>query len=56
MNIIGAPEGIQKVQSSHPDVNIIIAQIDENLNTDKFIVPGLGDAGDREYNTPVKQG
>jgi uracil phosphoribosyltransferase len=55
LNIIGAPEGLQKVQSIHPDVNILIAQIDERLNENKFIIPGLGDAGDREYNTPADQ-
>jgi len=52
LNIIGAPEGIDSVQKSHPDVDIVISQIDENLNENKYIIPGLGDAGDREYNTP----
>lgn len=52
LNIIGAPEGIKRVQESHPDVDIFISQIDERLNENKFIIPGLGDAGDREYNTP----
>jgi len=52
LNIIGAPEGLQKVQKNHPEVNIFISQIDERLNENKFIIPGLGDAGDREYNTP----
>lgn len=52
LNIIGAPEGLESVQKKHPDVNITIAQIDEKLNSNKFIIPGLGDAGDREYNTP----
>lgn len=52
LNIIGAPEGLHKVQMSHPGVNIYISQIDEKLNENKFIIPGLGDAGDREYNTP----
>ncbi|MCX6052784.1 MAG: uracil phosphoribosyltransferase [Campylobacterales bacterium] len=51
LNIIGSPEGLEAVQSAHPDVAIYIAQIDEKLNDDKFIVPGLGDAGDRSYNT-----
>ncbi len=51
LNVIGAPEGLKKVQSLHPDVNIFISQIDEKLNDNKFIIPGLGDAGDREYNT-----
>lgn len=52
LNIIGAPEGLENVQTNHPDVNIFISQIDEKLNENKFIIPGLGDAGDREYNTP----
>lgn len=51
LNIIGSPEGLKAVQSAHPDVAICIAQIDEKLNDDKFIIPGLGDAGDRSYNT-----
>lgn len=51
LNIIGSPEGLQRVQSSYPQVNIFIAQIDEGLNADKYIIPGLGDAGDRSYNT-----
>lgn len=55
LNIIGAPEGLQKVQSSYPDVDVFIAQIDQRLNENKFIIPGLGDAGDREYNTPADQ-
>ncbi len=52
LNVIGAPEGLENVKSHHPDVSIFIAQIDEKLNENKFIIPGLGDAGDREYNTP----
>ena len=55
LNIIGAPEGLQKVQRSYPDVDVFIAQIDQRLNENKFIIPGLGDAGDREYNTPADQ-
>lgn len=51
LNIIGAPEGLKKVSEAFPDVDIYIAQIDERLNDDKFIIPGLGDAGDRSYNT-----
>ncbi len=52
LNIIGSPEGLEEVQSRYPEVNIHIAQIDEKLNENKYIIPGLGDAGDREYNTP----
>lgn len=51
LNIIGSPEGLETVKSKHPDVDIYIAQIDEKLNDEKFIIPGLGDAGDRSYNT-----
>ena len=49
--LVGVPEGIAKVQHDHPDVNIYIAAIDEKLNETKYIVPGLGDAGDRLYGT-----
>ena len=52
LNIIGSPEGLEVVNSTYPDVNIYISQIDEKLNEDKYIIPGLGDAGDRAYNTP----
>lgn len=51
LNIIGSPEGLEKVSTAYPEVDIFIAQIDERLNGDKFIIPGLGDAGDRSYNT-----
>ena len=51
LNIIGSPEGLEYVRSTHNDVDIYIAQIDEKLNDDKYIIPGLGDAGDRAYNT-----
>lgn len=52
LNIIGSPEGIEVVRTAYPDVDIYIAQIDEKLNENKYIIPGLGDAGDRSYNTP----
>jgi len=51
LNIIGSPEGLEVVSSAYPDIDIYIAQIDEKLNDDKYIIPGLGDAGDRSYNT-----
>jgi len=51
MCLIAAPEGIQKVRLEHPDVRIITASIDEKLNEDAYIVPGLGDAGDRIFGT-----
>ena len=47
MCLVGCPEGIDAVQKAHPDVDIYIAAIDERLNENKYIVPGLGDAGDR---------
>lgn len=51
LNILGAPEGIQKVQEAHPDVDLYIAQIDDRLDENNYIRPGLGDAGDRAFNT-----
>jgi len=51
MCLIAAPEGIAKVEEAHPDVNIYIAGVDEKLNDHGYIVPGLGDAGDRLYGT-----
>ncbi len=52
LNVIGAKEGVERVSSAFPGVSIHIAQIDPHLNTDAYIVPGLGDAGDRAFNTP----
>ena len=49
--IIAAPEGIEKMQKVHPDVDIYCATIDEKLNEKGYIVPGLGDAGDRIFGT-----
>ncbi len=49
--LIAAPEGIEKVQKAHPDVDIYLASIDEKLNENAYIVPGLGDAGDRLFGT-----
>ena len=51
MNIIGCPEGIKAVTEAHPDVDLYIAAIDEKLNEHAYIVPGLGDAGDRIFGT-----
>ena len=51
MCLVGCPEGVRAVQKAHPDVDIYIAAIDEYLNENKYIVPGLGDAGDRLYGT-----
>ena len=51
MCLVGAPEGAEKVMADHPDVDIYIAAMDEKLNEHKYIVPGLGDAGDRIFGT-----
>lgn len=51
MGLIAAPEGIDTLSSKHPDVDIYIATIDDHLNERGFIVPGLGDAGDRMFGT-----
>jgi uracil phosphoribosyltransferase len=49
--VIAAPEGIERLHSSHPDVHVVVAAVDRALNEKGFIVPGLGDAGDRLYGT-----
>lgn len=49
--IVGAPEGINRIKKDHPDVQIFIAGLDEKLNENGYIVPGLGDAGDRLFGT-----
>ena len=49
--IISAPEGIERMQKEHPDVQIYCAKIDDHLNEVGYIVPGLGDAGDRIFGT-----
>ena len=51
MNIIGCPEGIRRVQQEHPDVEMYLAACDEKLNDHAYIIPGLGDAGDRIFGT-----
>jgi uracil phosphoribosyltransferase len=51
ISLIAAPEGVHRIESSHPDVNIFVASIDSHLNDKGYIVPGLGDAGDRLYGT-----
>ena len=51
MALVGAPEGVKRVQEEHPDVDIFIAALDECLNDHAYIVPGLGDAGDRIFGT-----
>ena len=51
MNLVAAPEGIAAFQKAHPDVDIYVAAVDECLNEHAYIVPGLGDAGDRIFGT-----
>ena len=51
MNVIGCPEGVKAVTEAHPDVDIYLAALDEKLNDHAYIVPGLGDAGDRIFGT-----
>ena len=51
LSVIAAPEGIKKVHGKHPDVTIIVGAVDECLNDHSYIVPGLGDAGDRIFGT-----
>jgi len=51
VGLIGAPEGIAHMQTEHPDVPIYLAAIDDHLNEKGYIVPGLGDAGDRQFGT-----
>ena len=51
MSIIGAPEGVARMQAEHPDVDIFVAALDDHLNEHGYIVPGLGDAGDRIFGT-----
>ena len=50
-SVIAAPEGVHEVERHHPEAQIYVCSIDECLNAQKFIVPGLGDAGDRTFNT-----
>lgn len=51
INLIATPQGVRNVREQHPDVDIYIAAMDEGLNQDAYIVPGLGDAGDRIFGT-----
>lgn len=52
--ILGAPEGISKIKEKFPDVEIFVGKVDRELNEDGYILPGLGDAGDRAFGLPVK--
>ena len=51
MSIIGAPEGVSRVAEAHPDVDIYVSTLDRCLNEHGYILPGLGDAGDRLFGT-----
>ena len=51
MDIIAAPEGVKAVSEAHPDIDIIVTAVDEKLNENAYIVPGLGDCGDRIFGT-----
>ncbi len=51
MGLIAAPEGIERLTTEHPDVDIYVAAVDDHLNAHAYIVPGLGDAGDRQFGT-----
>ncbi len=51
VGLVGAPEGVKALQKAHPDVNIFLAALDEKLNENGYIVPGLGDCGDRLFGT-----
>lgn len=51
VNILACPEGIQRITSEYPDVRIVVAKVDDKLNEKGYILPGLGDAGDRIYGT-----
>lgn len=51
VGLVGAPEGVEKVQELHPDIDIYLASLDEKLNENGYIIPGLGDCGDRLFGT-----
>ena len=51
LSIIASPEGLERIKKDHPDVQIYCANVDEKLNENGYIIPGLGDAGDRIYGT-----
>lgn len=51
VSIVSAPEGVERIKNEHPDVNVYTAALDRELNRDKFILPGVGDYGDRLYGT-----
>ncbi len=56
VGLIAAPEGIRALEAAHPDVDIYVGAVDSHLNEHGYIVPGLGDAGDRQFGTPDPPG
>jgi len=52
--VLAAPEGIERIRERHPEVEIFVAKVDRELNDKGYILPGLGDAGDRAFGAPVK--
>ena len=55
INIIAAPQGIELIQKEFPEIEIITASVDDGLNEHGYIIPGMGDAGDRIFNTVVEK-
>jgi uracil phosphoribosyltransferase len=51
LNLLAAPEGLDRIAREHPDVEVLVAALDDHLNEHGYIVPGLGDAGDRIFGT-----
>ena len=51
LNILAVPEGVEKIAKEHPDIEVYIAKVDRELNSKGYILPGLGDAGDRIFGT-----
>ena len=51
VGLVGAPEGVERLQKDHPDVPVYLAALDSHLNENSYIVPGLGDCGDRLFGT-----
>ncbi|AHL21716.1 uracil phosphoribosyltransferase [Thermococcus nautili] len=54
VGVLAAPEGIERIKSRHPEVEVFVAKVDRELNDKGYILPGLGDAGDRAFGAPVK--
>lgn len=54
VGVLAAPEGITRIKEAHPDVEMFVAAIDRELNDHGYILPGLGDAGDRAFGEPIK--